>query len=128
MLRVRIGLAAVIVTALVPAAFICADVATNPALLRRRDDPLSVFERHVAPLRAAVRGERQVGYLAPDGVDRTAHLYSLRYALAPIRVIDGLGQPLIVADNVTATTRLPAELEVRRDFGGGLLLLAPTAP
>lgn len=124
MTRLRIALAAVIVTALLPAAFICVEVGTNPAVLRQRDDPLSAFERRLAPLREALRGERRVGYLPPDGVNRHTHLYSVRYALAPIQVIDDLNHPLVVADGVTAATRLPAPLQVRRDFGDGLLLLA----
>jgi hypothetical protein len=128
MTRMRIGLAAVIVTALLPAAFIVADVAATPALFRRRDDPLTVFERRLAPLRETLRGERRVGYLAPEGLDREAHLYSVRYTLAPVQVFDGVDLPLVVADGVTTATRLPTQLAVRRDFGDGLLLLQPAAP
>jgi hypothetical protein len=128
MTRVHVGLAAVIVTALLPATFVFVDVTANPALFRGRDDPLSVFERHVAPLREAVRGARYVGYLAPDGVEREAHLYSLRYALTPVQVIDTLDQPLVVADGVTSATRIPPQLRVRGDFGDGLLLLERVPP
>ena len=128
MTRVRIGVAAVLVTALLPAAFVFVDVASNPALFRGRDDPLSVFERRLAPLRDAVRGERQVGYLPPEGVEREAHLYSLRYTLVPVQVIDALDQPLVVADGMTSATRIPPQLRVRRDFGNGLLLLEPGPP
>ena len=128
MTRARVGLAAVIVTALMPAAFVFVDVTSNPALFRGRDDPLSVFERRLAPLHDAVRDARRIGYLAPEGVERDAHLYSLRYTLAPVQVIDALDQPLVVADGVTSAIRIPPQLRVRRDLGNGLLLLEPVPP
>ena len=68
MTRARVGLAAVIVTALMPAAFVFVDVTSNPALFRGRDDPLSVFERRVAPLRDAVRDALDQPLVVADGV------------------------------------------------------------
>jgi hypothetical protein len=123
MIRSRIALAAVIVAALLPAAGILTQVATDAAVLRRRDDPISVFERRLAPLREALRGEPLVGYLPPPGVDREALLYTLRYTLAPVQVRSDLDAPLVVADGVRDPSQLPPQLRVRRDFGGGLLLL-----
>lgn len=126
MTRVRIALAVLILVALQPAAGVLIDVASNPTVLRLRDDPISRFERHLAPLREALRGERVVGYLPPtQAVDRIAHLYSVRYALAPLPVLDQIDLPLIVADGVADPQHLPPELRVRRDFGDSLLLLEP---
>jgi len=86
MTRVRVALAAVMVAALLPAAGIFTEVVSNPMMFRRRDDPISVFDRRLAPLRDSVRTEREVGYLAsPQLEDRAAHLYAVRYALAPCR-------------------------------------------
>ena len=123
--RLRIALAVVILGALLPAATVVVQVAGNPKLLLPRDDPMSAFERHVAPLREALRAERSVGYLPPSspGVDRVAHLYSIRYALAPLRVLNRANLPLVIADGVADPRLLPPEFRVRRDFGSGLLLL-----
>ena len=55
MTRVRVALAAVIATALLPAAGIFMRVASNPEILGWRKDPISTFERHVAPLRDLLR-------------------------------------------------------------------------
>lgn len=124
MTRLRLALAAVLATALMPAAGIFTQVLRDPRTLTRRDDPISAFERRLAPLREALRGERVVGYLAPPQVaDRTAHLYTVRYALAPVRVRNTIDLPLVVADGATDAQPLPPQLRVRRDFGDGLLLL-----
>jgi len=124
MTRVRLVLAVVIVAALLPTAGILLQVASNPGILAWRDDQISAFERHVAPLRDVLRDERVVGYLAsPQIENRTAHLYTMRYALAPVTVVDDIDLPLVVADGVADARRLPPQLRVRRDFSDGLLLL-----
>ncbi len=124
MTRVRVALAAVILAGLMPAAGILTQLAIQPELLKWRDDPISTFERHVAPLREALRGEAIVGYLAsPQMPDPTAHLFTLRYALAPVQVRAYTDVPLVVADGVAEGQPLPPGLRVRRDFGDGLLLL-----
>jgi len=124
MTRVRVALAAVMVAALLPAAGIFTEVVSNPMMFRRRDDPISVFDRRLAPLRDSVRTEREVGYLAsPQLEDRAAHLYAVRYALAPVQVRDNPNLPLVVADSVVAGQPVPDQLRVRHDFGEGLLLL-----
>jgi hypothetical protein len=127
MTRVRLALSAVIVAALLPALGVIAQLTGSPEMLRPRVDPLSRFERHLAPLREALRGERVVGYLAPSEktIDRVAHLYSVRYALAPVKVLDRTDLPLVVADGVASGQQLPPQLRVRLDYGSGLLLLEP---
>lgn len=122
--RARLALAAVMVAALLPAIGILNEVVNAPRVLQRRDDPVSRFERHVAPLRQALQGVPVVGYLAPPAVvDRTAHLYSVRYALAPIQVRDDLDPPLVVADGLSEGAAIPPRLRVERDLGDGLFLL-----
>lgn len=122
--RVGIALTAVIAAGLMPAAGVLLQTARSPELLRPRDDPISAFDRHLAPLREALRGEPMVGYLAPSTVPkRTTHLYTVRYALAPVQVIDDSHLPLVVAEGVSDARLLPPHLRVRRDFGRGLLLL-----
>ena len=124
MTRLRIGLAVVIAAALLPAAGTFVQIASDPGLLRPRDDAMSKFERHLAPLREALRGEAAVGYLAPSGgIDRAAHLFSVRYALAPVQVRDEDDAALVVADGAADAGHFPPQLRVRRDFGGGLYLL-----
>jgi hypothetical protein len=129
MTRAGAAVAVVVSVALLPAAGVLVQVVGNPRTLTPRDDPVSAFERRVAPLRAALRGERGVGYLAPEQApNRVAHLYSLRYTLAPIQVFDDVQRALVVADGVADTRRLPPDLRVRRDFGDGLLLLERVQP
>lgn len=127
--RVGVALVIIVSAALLPAAGVLVQVANDPRTLIPRDDPISAFERRLAPVRAALHGVRGVGYLAPEHVsNRVAHLYSLRYTLAPILVFDDVQQPLVVADGGPDPRRLPPDLRVRRDFGGGLLLLERGAP
>jgi hypothetical protein len=90
-------------------------------------DELGAFDRRLTPLRAALRGEARVGYLPPGGSlgarGGAAHFSLTRYALAPVLVVVGAEPGLVVADGVVDRARVPPELEVARDFGGGLLLL-----
>jgi hypothetical protein len=124
MTRLRVALAAVIIATLLPAAGVFTEVVSNPSMFRRRDDPISVFDRRLAPLREFVRTERVVGYLPPPLIkDRAAHLYSVRYALAPVQVRDDPNLPLVVADGVVYGQLVPEQMRVRHDFGDGLLLL-----
>lgn len=127
MTRARLAVAAVLVAALLPAAGIFTQAATTPEVLTWRHDPISRFERHVAPLRRELRGQRMVGYLeSPRIADRTAHLYTLRYTLVPVQVVDDVDQPSVVADGVVEGQPIPPQLRVRRAFGDGLLLLERT--
>jgi hypothetical protein len=124
MTRVRAALGVVMLVALLPAAGIFMEVAGSPSMFRRRDDPISVFDRRLAPLRERVRTASVVGYLAPPLIeDRAAHLYALRYALAPVQVQDDPNLPLVVADGVTHGQVVPEQMRVGHDFGDGLLLL-----
>ena len=124
MTRLRLALAAVIAAALMPAIGILVQIASDPGIFRPRDDAMSAFERHLAALRETLRGEPVVGYLPPaQAVDRAAHLYSVRYALAPVQVQNDDDLPLVVADGAADARHFPPQLRVRRDFGGGLYLL-----
>lgn len=124
--RLSVALGCVVAAALLPAFGVFQQLVSSPGWYRLRDDPISAFERRYAPLRAALGSERVVGYLAPvaqDSPAARAHFYMSRYALAPVQVVDGTEPSLVVADGIAESSRVPAELTVRRDFGGGLLLL-----
>ena len=124
--RARAAVALLVATAMLPALAVAPQFAHWQPRARRVSEPVSAFESRFAPLREALRDRTVVGYLAPAVADATAavqHLYLTRYALAPVLVLDDRSQADIVADGVRDATRLPAHLEVVRDFGGGLLLL-----
>jgi hypothetical protein len=125
-LRVLAGVAGVVLASLLPAIGAVLQLASTPELFRPRDDPVSDFERRFARLRGELRSQPIVGYLPPVRLEptaRKAHLYLTRYTLAPTLVRSGLEQPLVVADLIGDPGELPPHFAVRRDFGGGLLLL-----
>jgi hypothetical protein len=127
--RPRLALVLIAVAALLPAVSLLLEL--GQIGWRRRDDAISAFDRRLAPLRDAVRGQEAIGYLPPGGSleapGGAAHFYMTRYALAPVIVVAEQQQPMIVADGVGDRGRLPPDLEIARDFGGGLFLLRPRA-
>jgi len=130
-LRRAAALAVIVATALLPAVSVLLQLEATSDWYRLRDDPMSVFDRRYAPLRTALGSQTVVGYLAPTTQDSPAgraHFYMSRYALAPVQVVEGIEPTLVVADGVIDRSRLPGEFSVRRDFGGGLLLLERTEP
>jgi hypothetical protein len=123
-LRIAVALTAIAAAALLPAVVLLLQLATTEDWYRAGTDSPSAFERRFAPLRDALRDQREVGYLAPDSNDSDAlraHFYMTRYVLAPVHVRDDTDASLIVAD--IGARGVPPELAVRRDFGNGLLLL-----
>lgn len=126
--RARIALLLLVVGALLPALGIGLQL-RDAAWLHPGDDPMAAFERRLAPVREALRGESDIGYLPPadslDAAAAAAHFYMTRYALSPVLVENELSHDLIIADGVADPSRLPPRLAVVRDFGGGLLLLRP---
>jgi len=113
-------------TAMIPTFTIVVQLAQEEPWKKVPTDPTTLADRRLAPLRAALAGAAEVGYLPPaartDMASATVHLYMLTYALAPTVVRDRAG-PLVVADEVKDPHTLPPDLEVVRDFGDGLLLL-----
>ena len=124
--RVIIALACVVAAALLPAIGVVFQMFAMPDWYRPRDDPISSFERRFVAVREALRGQDMIGYLAPQTLDaeaRRGHLYMVRYVLAPTHIRDSARRPLILADYVADRSTLPPNFRVKRDFGGGLLLL-----
>ena len=122
--RARLALLLIGAAALVPAASITEQLLRDGLAPRAAIHPVTLLEQRLAPLREALRDQRAVGYLAPSGEDAdqsATRLYVTRYALAPLLVGDR-GAPLVIADGVRPS-ELPADLEIARDFGDGLLLL-----
>lgn len=121
-----IALVCVIGAALLPAIGVVLQLIAMPDWYRPRDDPISSFERRFVVVREALRGEDMIGYLPPQTLDaaaRRGHLYMTRYALAPTHIRESTKRPLILADLVADRSTLPSNFRVKRDFGGGLLLL-----
>jgi len=129
-LRRAAATAALVATALLPAVGTLMQL-SRPEAWRPHEDDLSRFERRLAPLRAALSGVAVVGYVDPTGRDGTpaaiARLYMTRYVLAPVQVIQGVDQDLVVAIGTLEPNLLSRRFRVRQDFGGGLLLLERSA-
>lgn len=128
--RPSLALGLIVVAALLPA-FDISQQLRNPEIWQARQDPMTEFDRRLAPLRAALGEEMVVGYLPPagslDAAAAAAHFTMTRYALAPVLVENDLTRALIVADG-TNPRHVPAQLEIARDLGEGLLLLRPRTP
>jgi hypothetical protein len=137
--RTRVAIGVLLVAALAPLRFSAGRVAAYLELPRRPDDPISLSEHRLAPLREALLAARvtEVGYLfAPalrDGpaVQRLSDLPYLatRYALVPVMVRPDSERALVVADLAAAPlppAAIPADLRVAQRFGDGLVLLQRT--
>jgi hypothetical protein len=124
--RIAVALIAVCAAGLLPAMSVLVQLANNDTWFRPGADSITAFEHRYAPLRDALSGQRVVDYREPDVGDSTAklaHFYMTRYALVPVQVAVDSDAPLVIADGVKDPGRLPPELTVRQDFGGGLFLL-----
>ena len=124
--RVIVALVCVVGTALLPAIGVVLQLIAKPVWSQLRDDPISSFERRFVVVRDVLRSEDKIGYLAPQTLGaeaRRAHLYMTRYALVPTYIRDTTKRPLVLADLVADRSTLPPDYRVKRDFGGGLLLL-----
>lgn len=76
-----------------------------------------------AEIKAALPARGVVGYVgAPE--DSIDSYYLAQYALAPLVVEHSANRPLIVGNFHSSSPQLPLNLEVLRDFGQGVLLLA----
>jgi hypothetical protein len=87
-----------------------------------RDTPFGGWQATVS-----LRGERVVGYVppVPSTTNKTynAYLVIARYTLAPTYVVYNTKQRLLIVDGVAGRSSVPPDFTVRRDFGGGLVLL-----
>jgi hypothetical protein len=90
-----------------------------------------VTEGRLRELAKALPAERHVGYISVDadgGYIGTKRYYLTQYAVAPVVVETGTAPDLIIGNFMeSAAYRIPVNLVVVRDFGGGLLLLRKRA-
>jgi hypothetical protein len=77
-----------------------------------------------AELKALLPEHGVVGYIG-DSNDATADYYLAQYALAPLVVEHSLNHPLIVGNFPALPQSTGHNLRIIRDFGNGVLLLAP---
>src|SRR5579871_1204001 len=87
------------------------------------DDVARRSDLRFAEIKAALPARGVVGY-AGAPADSIGYYYLAQYALAPRVVEHSLNHPLIVGNFPSSPPQLPANLEVLRDFGNGVLLLA----
>jgi hypothetical protein len=87
------------------------------------DDIAGRSDLRFAALKAALPTEGVVGYIG-SSADSIGYYYLAQYALAPLVLDHSVNHPLIVGNFPSSAPQLPANLEVLRDFGNGVLLLA----
>ena len=87
------------------------------------DDVALRSDLRFAEIKEALPARGVVGYFGSPG-DSIDYYYLAQYALAPLVVDRSLNHPLIVGNFPSSPPQLPANVEVLRDFGGGVLLLA----
>lgn len=91
----------------------------SPDAVSRRSDQRFAALKELLPERGAV------GYIG-DSADPTADYYLAQYALAPLVVEQSVNHPLIVGNFPSSPPSLAgSRLRIIRDFGNGVLLLAP---
>lgn len=87
------------------------------------DDVARRSDLRFAEIKAALPTHGVVGYIGTSQ-DSIEYYYLAQYALAPLVVDRSLNHSLIVGNFPFSPPQLPANVEVLRDFGGGVLLLA----
>jgi hypothetical protein len=97
--------------------------------LQPADDDVSRHEKRVAPLKNVLPQRGVVGFVtdAAGRMEEAQRRYMTGYALAPVVVAPGTGWPLVIGDfkdPAAATLMIGGALQVREDFGDGLVLFA----
>jgi hypothetical protein len=132
--RVWGATALVAAASLLPSAALLTQLDAVLRLSAAPPDQVTEFERRLAPLKAAVRGQAAVGYHWPAAdvpltPTESAHLYLSQYSLAPVLLANDRRLPLVVADAAFRPERgpflVPPGFEIVRDFGNGVFLLKP---
>jgi hypothetical protein len=89
------------------------------------DDVSRRSDQRFAELKGLLPEHGVVGYIG-DSTDPIADYYLTQYALAPLVVEHSLKHPLIVGNFPSSPARVAEyNLRIIRDFGNGVLLLAP---
>lgn len=90
---------------------------------RAPDEVARRSDLRFAEIKAALPTRGVVGYIGAPA-DPIDSYYLAQYALAPLVVEHSLNHPLILGNFPSSSPQLPENLEVLRDFGHGVLLLA----
>jgi hypothetical protein len=103
-------------------------VLSHRPLGRTAPDPITVIDQRFEPLRKILPRHGRVGYLSNVvGEDfSVGSIYSARYALAPLVLVEGSDTPLVIAnfhfrDNDSEKLHLKG-YSLIRNFGNGLFL------
>ena len=130
-LRTWVAVLLLMTVALIPTAGILRRLASLTQLPSPYIDSISAFEKHLAPVSAALRDQPIVGYLSytePGTSDpaKIAQFYLAQYALVPVMVIRDRNQRLVLTTTALNPLRpasdLPTNLTILRDFGNGVVL------
>jgi hypothetical protein len=100
--------------------------APNPTRLPA-DDVAKRSDQRFAALRAALPPRGVIGYVGASGNVGVRDYYLTQYALVPVVVDHSLNHPLVIAnfpDSPQPASVLSDHLQIVRDFGDGVLLLA----
>jgi hypothetical protein len=100
--------------------------APNPTPLHT-DDIAKRSDQRFAALRAALPPRGVVGYVGASGNVGVRDYYLTQYALVPVVVDHSLNHPLVIAsfpNSPLPTSVLSHRMQLVRDFGDGVLLLA----
>jgi hypothetical protein len=90
--------------------------APHPDNIAQRSD------QRFAALLSALPAQGIVGYIGEPG--NLADYYLAQYALAPLVVDRSPDHPLVVGNFPSSSPPLPNNLQLMKDFGNGVLLLA----
>jgi hypothetical protein len=96
--------------------------APNPADIH--PDVAQRSEQRFASLRRQLPARGVVGYIGESGNSGTEDYYLAQYELAPLVVERSPNHSLVVGSFPNSQTVLPENLQLVRDFGNGVLLLA----
>jgi hypothetical protein len=81
-------------------------------------------DRRFAAVRASLPQRGVIGYVGESGALARGDYYLAEYALAPLVVDDSPNHPLVLANFPNAPFLAPQNLQLVKDFGNGVLLLA----
>jgi hypothetical protein len=95
----------------------------NPAHWRMDDIAQRSGHRFTA-LRAELPARGVIGYIGEPGNAGTEDYYLAQYSLAPLVVDRSLNHLLVIGSFPDSRPVLPTNLQVVRDFGNGVLLIA----
>jgi hypothetical protein len=119
--RLRIGILVFLFCCLSSSARLVRNAPSPFAL--RADDIAARSDNRFAPLKSVLPARGVIGYIGESGNSGTADYYLAQYALAPLVIEHSPAHALVVGSFPHSTPEVPANLELVRNFGHGVLLL-----